>query len=167
MNVTTDMDGRRDFLKKVGLLVGLGFSLPTAAALLNSCEDDEGPIAVSKTNVELNVADYPELANIGGGIQKSFKDSNGRPLNNGYDVMVIRIEQEKFLTVSTECTHQGCIVALPETPGASCNCPCHGSKFSSTDGSVVSKPDDGTNISGLKVFANTYDAQKNLLTITI
>jgi Rieske Fe-S protein len=163
----TNSDGRRKFLKKMGLLAGLGISLPTAAAILNSCEDDEGPIAVPKTNVEVNVNDYPALADIGGGVQQSFKDQSGRPLNNGYDVMIIRIEQEKFLTVTTECSHQGCIVALPESPGASCNCPCHGSKFSSTDGSVVSKPDDGTNINGLKIFPNTFDAPKNLLTITI
>lgn len=43
----------------------------------------------------------------------------------------------KFKAFSSTCTHQGCQVAeVVET----INCPCHGSKFSIADGSVVQPP---------------------------
>jgi Rieske Fe-S protein len=39
---------------------------------------------------------------------------------------------------SATCTHQGCTVA--EVTGGTINCPCHGSKFAVTDGSVTAGP---------------------------
>ena len=36
------------------------------------------------------------------------------------------------------CTHQGCIV--DSVSGGTINCPCHGSKFSIANGSVVNGP---------------------------
>jgi len=42
-----------------------------------------------------------------------------------------------FKAFSAVCTHQGCLVhAVTNT----INCPCHGSKYSITDGSVVNPP---------------------------
>lgn len=39
---------------------------------------------------------------------------------------------------SATCTHQGCRVS--SVSGGTINCPCHGSRFSVTDGSVVQGP---------------------------
>jgi Rieske Fe-S protein len=36
------------------------------------------------------------------------------------------------------CTHQGCLVAT--VSGGTINCPCHGSRFSIVNGSVVNGP---------------------------
>lgn len=43
-----------------------------------------------------------------------------------------------FHAFSAICTHQGCTVR--EVAGDTINCPCHGSKFNSADGSVVRGP---------------------------
>ena len=43
-----------------------------------------------------------------------------------------------FKAFSSICTHQGCAVA--EVAANEIVCPCHGSKFSATDGSVLAGP---------------------------
>jgi Rieske Fe-S protein len=43
-----------------------------------------------------------------------------------------------FKAFTAVCTHQGCIVAT--VAGGTIDCPCHGSKFSAADGSVVNGP---------------------------
>lgn len=52
---------------------------------------------------------------------------------------VTRLSQTEAVTISRICTHQGCTVALPGVPGATLDCPCHGSRFR-TDGQVVNGP---------------------------
>ncbi|MDI9941762.1 Rieske (2Fe-2S) protein, partial [Rhodococcus sp. IEGM 1351] len=43
-----------------------------------------------------------------------------------------------FRACSAVCTHQGCTVS--EVRDGTINCPCHGSRSSITDGSVVRRP---------------------------
>ncbi len=43
-----------------------------------------------------------------------------------------------FKAFTAVCTHQGCIVAT--VANGTIDCPCHGSKFSAADGSVVNGP---------------------------
>ena len=43
-----------------------------------------------------------------------------------------------FKAFSAICTHQGCTVSTVEN--GTINCPCHGSEFAITDGSVVAGP---------------------------
>ena len=43
-----------------------------------------------------------------------------------------------FKAFSAVCTHQGCIVST--IADGTIDCPCHGSKFSAKDGSVVDGP---------------------------
>ena len=51
--------------------------------------------------------------------------------------VITQPEKGQFKAFSAVCTHQGCIVnAVTNT----INCPCHGSKYSITDGSVVNPP---------------------------
>jgi Rieske Fe-S protein len=52
---------------------------------------------------------------------------------------VTRLSEAEAVTVSRICTHQACTVALPGAPGATLDCPCHGSRFR-TSGQVVNGP---------------------------
>ena len=47
-------------------------------------------------------------------------------------------EAGQFKAFTAVCTHQGCIVAT--VANGTIDCPCHGSKFSAADGSVVNGP---------------------------
>ncbi|MCX5260885.1 Rieske (2Fe-2S) protein [Streptomyces canus] len=64
---------------------------------------------------------------VGGG--KIFKDEK---------VVVTQPKEGEFKAFSDICTHQGCQVT--SVSGGTINCPCHGSKFNITDGSVANPP---------------------------
>lgn len=70
-------------------------------------------------------ADIP----VGGG--KVFEDA---------EVVVCQPQQGRFTAFSANCTHRGCSVG--SVSGGTINCPCHGSKFDISDGSVVNPPAD-------------------------
>jgi Rieske Fe-S protein len=54
------------------------------------------------------------------------------------NVVVTQPTAGSFKAFSAVCTHQGCIVGT--VAGGTIDCPCHGSKFSIKDGSVVNGP---------------------------
>ncbi|MGW7077783.1 Rieske (2Fe-2S) protein [Streptomyces sp. NPDC054866] len=64
---------------------------------------------------------------VGGG--KIFKEEG---------VVVTQPTKGEFKAFSNRCTHKQCPVTSVE--GGTINCPCHGSKFSITDGSVKASP---------------------------
>ncbi|MFC8433806.1 Rieske (2Fe-2S) protein [Streptomyces sp. NPDC057253] len=53
-------------------------------------------------------------------------------------VVVTQPKQGEFKAFSDICTHQGCQVS--SVSDGTINCPCHGSKFNITDGSVANPP---------------------------
>ncbi|MGW1075949.1 Rieske 2Fe-2S domain-containing protein [Streptomyces sp. NPDC002537] len=53
-------------------------------------------------------------------------------------VVVTQPVKGEFKAFSAVCTHQGCVVG--EVRDGTINCPCHGSRFSVTDGSVRHGP---------------------------
>ncbi|MEZ5157368.1 MAG: Rieske (2Fe-2S) protein [Candidatus Nanopelagicales bacterium] len=53
-------------------------------------------------------------------------------------VVVTQPTQDDFVGLSAVCTHQGCLVN--EVTDQRIVCPCHGSQFSITDGSVLQGP---------------------------
>jgi Rieske Fe-S protein len=53
-------------------------------------------------------------------------------------VVVTHPKQSEFKAFTAICTHQGCTVA--SVSGNVITCPCHGSEFSGTDGSVIQGP---------------------------
>jgi len=57
---------------------------------------------------------------------------------SGANVVVTQPVAGTFKGFSAVCTHQGCIVAT--IANGTIDCPCHGSKFSIKDGSVVGGP---------------------------
>jgi Rieske Fe-S protein len=74
-----------------------------------------GPLTVKEVNIP-----------VGGG--KIFPDAQ---------TVITQPKKGEFKAFSAVCTHQGCLV---ESVTNTINCPCHGSKYSITDGSVVNPP---------------------------
>jgi cytochrome b6-f complex iron-sulfur subunit len=56
---------------------------------------------------------------------------------NGKTVVIFRPDDKSVLAYDATCTHAGCPVA---PAGADFKCPCHGSAFKGSDGSVVNGP---------------------------
>jgi len=53
-------------------------------------------------------------------------------------IVITQPRAGSFEAFAAVCTHQGCTVS--SVSGGTINCPCHGSKFSITNGSVVTGP---------------------------
>ncbi len=53
-------------------------------------------------------------------------------------VVVTQPAEGDFKAFSAVCTHQGCLVT--DVADDTISCPCHGSQFSATDGSVKGGP---------------------------
>jgi len=62
----------------------------------------------------------------------------GGKIIDGQNIVLTQPEADSFKAFTAVCTHQGCIVN--SVSGGTINCPCHGSKFSIKDGSVVHGP---------------------------
>jgi Rieske Fe-S protein len=89
-------------------------SEPSAAAS-GGTSGPAGPLTVKETDIPL-------------GSGKIFPDAQ---------TVITQPKKGKFKAFSAVCTHQGCLV---DTVTTTINCPCHGSKYSITDGSVVNPP---------------------------
>lgn len=64
--------------------------------------------------------------------------TGGGKVFDSQKVVVTQPARGEFKAFTAVCTHQGCIVA--EVADGTINCPCHGSKFSITDGAVQTGP---------------------------
>ncbi|MBD3322770.1 MAG: Rieske 2Fe-2S domain-containing protein [Chitinivibrionales bacterium] len=87
---------------------------------------------VSSHTLELDLNDqqYQPLTTVGGAQYVPF-EGNFRPL------IVVRSGENDVRAFSSQCTHQGCQVNLPQD--GIVECPCHGSRFTDT-GELVSGP---------------------------
>ncbi len=103
-----------------------------AAALAAGCGSEDGGTGTPSDTAEgagspgqelLPVADVP----VGG----------GRVLG-AEEIVVTQPEEGEFRAFSAICTHQRCLVS--EVADGMINCPCHGSRFNITDGSVERGP---------------------------
>ena len=62
----------------------------------------------------------------------------GGKIIDGPNIVITQPEAGSFKAFTAVCTHQGCIVST--VSNGTIDCPCHGSKFSIKDGSVVNGP---------------------------
>ena len=90
---------------------------PGAPASPSSGAASNGPSVLART------ADIP----VGGG--KILTDKK---------IVITQPKAGSFGAFTAVCTHQGCTVG--SVAGGTINCPCHGSKFSIANGSVVNGP---------------------------
>jgi Rieske Fe-S protein len=103
--------------------VGLGAALVACGNDNQSAVADQKPGGVGAGDVLAKTTDIPE----GGG--KVFDDQG---------VVVTQPAAGQFKAFSSKCTHQGC--AVKDVANGVIHCPCHGSQFSATDGSVKQGP---------------------------
>jgi Rieske Fe-S protein len=82
-----------------------------------------GPTSTPANNVLTTVAKVPA----GGGV-----------IIGGAGIVLTKDTAGNIHAFSATCTHQGCTLA--SVSGGTINCPCHGSRFSVTNGSVVQGP---------------------------
>ena len=96
-----------------------GSSAPTASSSTSAASSagSNGPPVLASTT------DIP----VGGG--KILTDKK---------IVITQPQAGSFDAFTAVCTHQGCIVGT--VSGGTINCPCHGSKFSIANGSVVNGP---------------------------
>ena len=62
----------------------------------------------------------------------------GGKIIDGKNIVITQPQSGSFKAFTAICTHEGCIVN--NVSNGTINCPCHGSKFSIKDGSVVNGP---------------------------
>jgi Rieske Fe-S protein len=55
------------------------------------------------------------------------------------ELAMTRVTETQVVVVSRTCTHMGCTILLPTSPGDTFHCPCHGSQFT-TAGKVAHGP---------------------------
>lgn len=157
---------RRQFLLRAGTMLGVTVCAGSMAALLNSCEKDESKLTTQAGEVQLSIASYSDLKNIGGAAKVLFSSYNfGKP------VIITRVSATSFLAVSSVCNHQGCEVTLPKVAGGPITCDyidnkCgHGAEFNFSTG-VQTKGPGGSNPSGgLTVIPTEFNFSTNVLTL--
>ncbi len=78
----------------------------------------------------------------GGGVLAKTADipEGGGKVFKAEKVVVTQPKAGEFKAFSSVCPHRGCDVA--SISGGTINCPCHGSKFNISDGSVTNGPAD-------------------------
>jgi Rieske Fe-S protein len=111
----------------------------SAATVLAACGDDKSDSnSGSSGDSGANAGNSP-AGNTGGAVADTSKVPVGGGLVVGdKDVVITQPTAGQYKAFSATCTHQGCTVG--DVSGGTINCPCHGSKFSATDGSVKNGP---------------------------
>lgn len=107
-----------------GSSTGSAASAPAGSAPAGSAPAGSSPAAASSpAGVTVKTSDVP----VGGGT-----------ILPDQKIVVTQPTAGSFKAFTAVCTHQGCTVAA--VSGGSIVCPCHGSQFSITDGSVQGGP---------------------------
>lgn len=143
------MSGPRDQLSRRTLVLGGGLSV-LALGTVSACSSDEAATpapaepggAASEPSGGASEPVGGGSASAGGGSGDALAKTSDIPVGGGKvfeseEVVVTQPTDGEFKAFTSICTHQGCQVnEVAET----INCPCHGSKYSITDGSVVNGP---------------------------
>ncbi|MFF4350038.1 Rieske (2Fe-2S) protein [Streptomyces sp. NPDC001530] len=112
------------------------------AVALTACGSDDKK---SSGSTEVNGGgtgggDNADAGNAGGTVLAKTTDipEGGGKVFADQGVVVTQPTSGTFKAFSSKCTHQGC--AVKGISNGVINCPCHGSQFSATDGSVKKGP---------------------------
>lgn len=120
---TTPVTTRRTLLCGAAAVLAAGGTVAVSGCS-SSSSGGSSSSAKSATPVDVGpAADVP----VGGG--KVFRD---------HKIVVTQPTAGQYKAFSARCTHAGCIV--DQVASAQIQCPCHGSRFDITDGSVKDGP---------------------------
>ena len=121
------------------LLAGAGV---TCAAMLAGCtthDANNGGSAPAASRTAASASgSAPATAAAGALAATAQVPDGGGKIIDGKNIVITQPESGSFRAFSAICTHEGCIVN--NVSNGTINCPCHGSKFSIKDGSVVNGP---------------------------
>lgn len=112
----------RVFSRRATLITGAVAS----GALLASCAEGDSNVTVPEGSVEMGAASAV-------GVGKAAKLTRGTTT-----VIVAQPSEGQYKAYSPVCTHQGCQLQVQDSNRIVC--PCHGSEFAPTDGSVLHGP---------------------------
>ena len=118
---------RKPLSSRRALLAGAGV---TCAAMLAGCTTQSVPPATGGTATSADGS--TPLATT------SQVPEGGGEILTAQRMVITQPQTGSFKAFSSICTHEGCFVN--SVSNGTINCPCHGSKFSITDGSVVHGP---------------------------
>jgi Rieske Fe-S protein len=107
----------------IGGTAALGVGVPLLAACGSEDSAGNDTAAPKSGTVLTTTSEVP----VGGGVILAKEG-----------LVVTQPEQGTFKAFSSKCTHQGCEVT--KVTEGTIDCPCHGSKFSISDGSVQAGP---------------------------
>jgi Rieske Fe-S protein len=118
------------------LLLGVGAA--GAAALLAACETDGSSGTPGATAPEPPLPAPDPASSVADQIHTSDIPLGGGLIFTTLRTVVTQPTSGSFRAFDATCKHQGCIVGAIEN--GFIICPCHGSKYRITDGSVVNGP---------------------------
>jgi Rieske Fe-S protein len=152
----TDESQRDQLATRRCVLLGAG--ILGATGVLTACSTAAVPYDANDAGQAPSAAAPPTTATTAGAGRGGSADAgaaggkqSGTPLGNAADipvgggmvftaakVVVTQPAKGEFKAFSAVCTHVGCL--CNQVADGTINCPCHGSKFKITDGSVAAGP---------------------------
>ncbi len=146
-------EGRRAFLKKVGVVLGGVTLMGGVAPLLASCGSSSNPTSLGTPNTKPQI--IVDVKSLTGNNQALVASENGP---DGANVAVVRQSTGVYISLSMMCTHAGCELNPPS--GGLMHCDCHSSDFD-LSGKVI----DGPARSPLSRYPTTFDATSNTVVV--
>lgn len=146
---------RSDFMKKAGLSIG-GILLLNC---LQACSDEAEVTPVSPTNPSAGSSRLDFTLDLNQNTNSALRSTNGFLVVNSQRVIVVRLANNEFIAVQSNCTHQGVTVAFRANQN-DFYCSAHGSAFQ-LDGTVKNGPAG----SALRQYKYSFDVTSNILRI--
>jgi Rieske Fe-S protein len=125
------------------VLAGAGATCAAALAGCATYNANNGGLASARPAQNTPAATGNEVANGNGSPGDVLASTSEIPVGGGKiladkKIVITQPHAGTFDAFTAVCTHLGCLVGT--VSGGTINCPCHGSKFSITNGSVVNGP---------------------------
>lgn len=134
---------RRTVLQGAAKACGLALAAPVLAACGSSSSSGSAAQAGGATSPQAAATTSAAGAATSSAAPSSLADTSDIPVGGGKifsdaRIVVTQPAAGQFKAFSATCTHQGCTVG--DISNGDIVCPCHGSRYSIKDGSVVNGP---------------------------